>query len=476
MRNSKLYSILEHFDKYEQNHCRKYISSPYFNKDKTLLNLFNYLTSDIDKHKSNGHAKNELSKEKVWSKLKTGREYDDVRFRKYCSDLLKLVEGFLAQKVFEEKELSKANLLMEAVKRKKLVKLYKSTLRTARRLSDQLPYRSAPFYYHQYEIENNYYRLTQFEIKRSDKSNEEEISRNLDYFYLAEKLRLYCSVLSRQNVSSHTYELAFADKIIALVEQNNFDDIPPIAIYYQIFLVQTNSSEEHYFKFKELLEKYVLLFPPNEGYIIYTYALNYCIHKVNKGNQKFSEELFSIYRTGIENEILLEDGNLSPWHFQNIIMSALRLGKYEWAKQFVEDYQQKLPESFRENAYTYSLAQVYFYQKKHDKVIQLLQEVEYEDVSYNLRSKAMLIATYYETDELEPLYSLFESFRAYLNRHKDIPPQRRNNYSNLIKFTKKLTKMLPRDKKSLEKLKQEIRSTKNIASKGWLIEKIAELE
>lgn len=476
MRNSKLYSILEHFDKYEQNRCRKYINSPYFNKDENQSILFDFLIQDINKHCLNGGPKKEMDKEKIWNKLKISYKYDDVRFRKYCSDLLKLVEGFLSQKIFEEKELSKANFLMEAVERKKLVKLYNSTLKTARRLSDQLPFRAASFYYHQYEIENNYYKLTQFGIKRSDKSNEEEIARNLDCFYLAEKLRLFCSVLSRQNVSSHTYDLAYLDEIISLVEKNNFDNIPPIAVYYQIYLIQTNPNEEHYFKFKDLLEKYVLLFPPSEGYIIYTYALNYCIRKINKGNQRFLNELFAIYKTGIENEIIYEEGMLSPWKFQNIVVTALRLGKYDWARKFVEGYQEKLPASFRENAYTYSLAQVYFYQKQYEKVIRLLQTIEYEDFNYNLGSKAMLLATYYETDEIEPLFSLFESFRAYLNRHKDIPPQRRKNYANLIKFTKKLTKMLPSDKKAIEKLKEEISATKNIASVGWLKEKIAELE
>ena len=122
------------------------------------------------------------------------------------------------------------------------------------------------------------------------------------------------------------------------------------------------------------------------------------------------------------------------------------------------------------------MAQLYFYQKKHEKVIAQLQEVEYEDVSYNLGSKAMLLATYYETNEMDALYFLFESFRAYLNRHKDIPPQRRENYGNLIKFTKRLTKIMPGDQKAIDKLKTEVSSTKNIASASWLRNKIAELE
>ena len=155
---------------------------------------------------------------------------------------------------------------------------------------------------------------------------------------------------------------------------------------------------------------------------------------------------------------------------------ALRLGKYDWTEKFIKDYQDSLPESSRENAVTYNLAQVYFYQKRHEEVIKLLQTVEYDDVAYNLGSKSMLLATYYETDEIEPLYSLFESFRAFLNRHKDIPAERRESYLNLIKFTKKLTRIVPGEKRELEKIRDDAERIKNIASFNWLQEKIAELE
>ena len=69
-----------------------------------------------------------------------------------------------------------------------------------------------------------------------------------------------------------------------------------------------------------------------------------------------------------------------------------------------------------------------------------------------------------------------ESFRAFLNRHKEIPPQRRKNYLNLIKFTKKLTKIIPGDKKTIEKVRKEIEQTPALVNTDWLKEKITELE
>lgn len=472
MYNSKLYAILEHFDKYEQNRCRKYIQSPYFNRSEELVELFDLLVSAI-----NGENGVKLEKEYLWKKIQPGKEYDDVRFRKYGSDLLKLIEGYLALQAFEENPLHQATYLMEAISRRKLKKLNSTAIRTSRRLSSQQKYKPSSYYYYQYEVEKNLYQLTDSDLKRSRRNNVEEIANNLDRFYISEKLKYYCLVLMQQFYISQEYEILFIEEIISQIQKYRFDDIPPIAVYYQIYLTLSDSNnEKHYFELIRVLQKHGTQFPPDEAYNIYTYALNYCIRKVNKGHQQFLDEYFKLYQYLLREEIIFIDGELSPWDFKNITFAALRLGKFDWVEEFIGTYKNRLKENYRDNAVTFNLARVYWYQKKHEKVIELLREVEYEDVAYNLSSKAMLLATYYETDEIEALYSLMESFRTFLNRHKDIPEQRRRNYKNLIRFTKKLTKIRPGDNTSIEKLKKDIEQTKGLADAKWLKEKIAEIE
>jgi len=476
MRNSKLYSILEQFDKYEQNRCRKFLQSPYFNRDEAIVAIFDLLVEDI-----NNGKKNCIEKQHIWEQIHLDAPYDDVRFRKYASDLTKLIEDFLCQQMYEHNPLQKANHLIEAVAEKKIEKLYNSSVRLAKRVSEKYPYRSADFYYENYAIENSYYNLVDYDTRRTEKSNFEEISRNLDYFYLGAKIKILCGIISRQSViASHDYEILIKDEVLSHIQKNltHYEAIPPIILYYQIYQMYLEpENEEHYFKLKNLLDKYALLFPKEEANVeFYQNAQNYCIRKLNQGNKKFVRELFNLYKDMIAKEILIVDGELSPWYFRNINTIALRLGEYEWTESFIQEYQKFLPENMRENAVSFNLAQVYFYQKKYNEVVQLLQRVEFDDFTYNLNSKAMLLAIYYETDELEPLYSLFDSFRTYLNRHKDIPLPRRQAFGNLIKYTRNLTKILPGDTKAIQKLKKELEANKNVASHGWLLRKIAELE
>jgi hypothetical protein len=88
----------------------------------------------------------------------------------------------------------------------------------------------------------------------------------------------------------------------------------------------------------------------------------------------------------------------------------------------------------------------------------------------------MLIGTYYETDEIKPLYSLLDSFGVFLNRHKKtIPDNRRKNYKMYIKFVKKLVNVNSRDKSSVKKLQKEIENTEDFPDKQWILEKVKEL-
>ena len=115
MTDSKIYNVLTHFDKVEQNRLRKYIRSPYFNANEALMIFYDILSEHIN---ANGKA-DFLTKEIIWTQLYKNETFNDVRFRKLSSDLLKLVEGFLAQKVYDENSLQQASFLLEAIGKKK---------------------------------------------------------------------------------------------------------------------------------------------------------------------------------------------------------------------------------------------------------------------------------------------------------------------------------------------------------------------
>ena len=119
---------------------------------------------------------------------------------------------------------------------------------------------------------------------------------------------------------------------------------------------------------------------------------------------------------------------------------------------------------------------LYFYKKDYQRVIEQLSKVEYEDFTYNLNSKTLLMASYYELDEFDALNSLLDTFRLYVQRNKKLTKGKGSHYQNTIALVRKLMKIKLGDTKQIEKLTSEVESTQGVVSKNWILEKLAALK
>lgn len=474
MRSTKLYQTLVQLTVYERNSFNKYLKSPYFNKNEKLIQLFEHLDQLI-----RGSEEVEISKEELWGKI-SDVPFQDVKFRKASSDLLKLLEDFLALENYKSHPFFQSKHLLEALSNKKLEHLYKSSLSKAERLSEQRLERSSDYHHFNYEVSKHEYNLTTEFAKKQAKSfnipkqNIEALLRNLDHFYITEKLRYYCTILSWKKLTNYDAELLLMEEILETVESKNLVEIPSIGVYYDILMtMQDPEDESHYYSLKEKVKSLVDLFPDHEVRDIYDSLVSYCIQRVNKGHYQFQREVFEIYKEILRSEVLFVDGNITPTTYRNIVFFALRVQEYDWAEDFANQYVGRLKEVYQINALNFSLARIYFYRKQYEDVISYLQQVDYEDIWYNLNSRTLLIAAYYELDEYDALESLLGSFKVYISRNNSIPESRQRNYLNLIKYIGQLYKLLPSEKQKLAKLKTSIENNPMV-NKPWILQKLGE--
>ena len=471
MKDSKLIKTLIHLDKTERNRFKKILISPFFNSDENLVSIFDFIEIHIDKNP------NELPEKQVlWKKIFRGIPFDDIRLRKYFSDLFKLLTKFLSFDLYQRDPLVQDLYLLEVINERKLTNLSKSSVKNARIHLESNVLRHSQAYLQRYALERNNYEILNLEGDRNIRSNIEEINESLDIFYLSEKLRLFCNEFELRNLAIHTYKLTYIDEVKNMINSRGYENVPSIMLYSKLLNLYADSdNEDNYFSLRQSVSENNLLFPKKELAEIYSTIINYCSIQINKGNSKFLAQLFDFYKEVVSQDILLEDQSFSPYHFKNIVVIGLRLKEFNWIEAFITDYAPLLPENQRDNSLSFNLAQLYFYQKKYDLVIKTLQSVEYDDYIYNLNSKTMLICTYYDTGETDALFFLLDSFRAFLNRNNHIPDNRKELYRNFVSIAKKLAKMTPKDEKAKQKLTLELEQTKNVASKNWLLEKLAEL-
>ncbi len=162
---------------------------------------------------------------------------------------------------------------------------------------------------------------------------------------------------------------------------------------------------------------------------------------------------------------------LSKFTYNNILMLAIGLQEWEWAKQFLDDYRHALPATERDNLYRYNLAILHFRQGAYAQAMERLRRVTFSDVLYNLNARAMLLRTYYELEEYDALFALLESFEAYIRRQKGMG-YHRSHYQALLQFTRRLLDLPKGEKEASAQLKADIEAAPATAERAWLLSKL----
>ncbi|MEO0733948.1 MAG: hypothetical protein AAFZ52_14010 [Bacteroidota bacterium] len=446
------------------------IASPFFSGNADLLAFFTEITTRLQKNAS-------LDKRELWGAVLGKRKaFNDVRFRKYTSDLFKLVREFLVQETLSDDPALKRYLYLAALEKQNPDKLIRDIERNWDTLSMTGQSYESDNYLFGHLLEYRKYFLLNYEHKPYERANIEAISTNLDIYYIVIKLRIAVSAISRTQNEKHHYHLQLVPDIIRFLDhQQTYLDHPIVAVHYYMYKMYVGAeNHEAYYKYKDIIMTRTDDVVGETAYELFQPALNYSRRRINEGVQKFLSEYLEVYRYALERGLVYDDGILDPSQFRNTILIALRHGDYDWTESYIHNYQDRLPEKQRQNAVNYNSATLYFYQKNYDKALDYLRDVEYENTTYNLNAKTMLLAIYYETEADIALDSLFDSFTAYLNRHKELPATAQKAYRNLVSFTRRLTRMLPGDREVIDQLKADLAQKKYVASRPWLEEKIAE--
>jgi len=468
--SSKLYDYFNKMNVYELNRFCKFIQSPYFNLDERLMQLTQTL---LPCFKSSTQYK--ADEKTIWKRISKSK-FNRIKFNRLFSDLVKKAEQFLVIEKLQQKPAAYDSHLLQLMNERKLDKHFPEALTVAIKKHQLHEMRDSHFYFGQFQLEAQHNLFLENKNLRTSDKNIHEAINALDAFYLINKLQYCAALLHYKNFLTIETDVLLLSEILSLLKQKSFTHIPAVDIYHHILLTMLEpEKEKHFEKLKSLLVLHQSLFKHDELKNMFLFAMNYCIRNINLGKTEYLRELFLLYKQSLENDLMLEDGYISPWDYKNIITVGLRLKEFKWTERFINGYKNQIEKKYRSNAYTFNLAKYYFALNQYDKVLPLLQDVKYEDIFYQLDSKTTLMKIFYEQSEYSALSSLKESFLTLVRRKKVISEQNRVNYKNFIRWVIKLSRAEVRDKKEMKRLRSEIESATNVADKGWIKEKVDEL-
>jgi hypothetical protein len=475
MLSDKLVTLLRTFEKVDLNRLRKLVASPYFNDEPDALRLFDICHAAL---KKSPEALSKLTKEQVWKKLCPALPYDDAHLRRMTSDLNQLAIKFRALEQREREPLEDWLFEQKALEAAGLDKHLAGIERQITRHIEHSTARNTEFYHlafrYHWNIFNRSYRVvaaTDYMAKLLP------ANKALESFYVTQKLKMYVAWLSYRQFRSTDKVLPLPPGFWENIDQEGFSDIPMIGIYRQVVQILTEPDDESLFEgLLTDLERMGNALAPEDYRECCYIAQNYCALKINQGKSEYYGKAFVIFKTMVERDVLLEEGQLAEGVYKNIITTGLRADAFVWVENFIEEYSWYLPPAIRENARTFNLANLYSHLKQYNRALEVLRNVEYSDVTYALGAKTILLRIYYEQNEYLALDSLIDSFRIYLRRNKQISKNLQKEYNNFLNLVKKLTTLRVGDKKALSEFRTKVVATSYNTPKKWLLAKILELE
>ncbi len=473
MRDSKLVKNLKKLDGKTRQRFKVYVNSPYFNQHKKTKQLLQYLYQYMDKNEK------KLDRQLVFKKLFPEDDYSEQLLFDTMSSLKKLLHGFLAQQRYEDRPFAEELYLLEYAYYHNQFDLLTNRAKHLDRRLNNYPFRDSDHYHARFRYLNT---MAYYQVHHEDRSKTERLQAlndHLDRYYLLEKLRHSCQLVTNELLINSKFEYTFLEEVLEYYreKQHRFVEDLSIHLYYTILMsLREDEKPEHYQELKRLLKEQVDRLSPREKSDLYSYANNYCVRQINKGYRDFQKELFELYQEGLSNGLIFTNGLLNEWNYKNITVLGCILGEFEWTENFLETFKERLPEKPRANSYNYNMAHLNYSKHNYSEALDHLLLVRFSDVKYHLNYNNLLLATYYALGDTEALMSLLDTFRIYVIRNRKMTVDLKKQYTNFLRYAKKLTqiKQLPRSfggsskEEKFAALYMQIRQAENIVNRYWL--------
>lgn len=300
----------------------------------------------------------------------------------------------------------------------------------------------------------------------------QEISDALDTLYLAQKLRHACTQLSHQAVYRSSYGQGLLPYVLDQVENGGYLSVPAVALYYYCYRFMTEQYSLAYFRqFRTELLKNEARFPAHELKTLYLFATNFCIRKLNEGNEPFVREGWDIYQEGLARGFLVEHGRISAFTFNNIVAFGIKLEVYGEVEAFIEQYRGFLDPAQQQRFVDFNRARLEYKRGNLSEALRLLQTADFKDLVNNLIAKTLLIKIYFQLREFEILDSHLDSFRQFISR-RELSDYHRLNYSNIIGIVRKMMALSPKDRAGKKALAEKVRATEVLTEREWILEQL----
>ena len=485
MYNSRLIKILQVFTPAELKEFRKFIESPFFNKEGSyLIRFFDELRKGYPEFTGK-----DLQKEKLFKKLYSDKIYNDTTMRKLSSGIMKLIEEYLRYSAFRDNPDTADLLYIKKLREKRIEKLFESeSALLERKLSVIDNSVDSDYFRSRYKLELekiNFYLDFNHLIKKQQDSMQ-LVQNYIVYDSLVNLLDIGFNILvgittmyqGQKNLVLQILDKIDLNLVDSMLRKESPELYPVFELFSKRYLSFKNFDDDNsYYEYKKIAFDNMSLLTWENQFTVFISLQNICVRKFVEGKRYFTGELHEVHIEMLKRGLYVQQkGDYMNIHtYRNIILTASNLGKFDWILNFMDEYLTKLLPEQQESLKAWTKALVMYNRKDFSGALKELQSVKNDHFLSKHEIKTMTMKMFYELSDFEPGISFAESYRKMVSNDKTYSEIHRNSYTNFSVLYLKLIKLKADNNiDEVPFLKKEIENTVT-NSKEWLLEKVNEL-
>lgn len=489
---TKFTELIKILTKKEWNKFGDYINSPIVNKQKKLVELYQFISKRFPLKKA--LLKTDilpiLYPNKSFNKNATITKQEDIQLRKLLFGFTSLIENFLIMLQQENDKIHSNRLLVDSLMSRKCYHLVEPIIRKSQQFLNTSDKETTKQFYQRYQIEESNLYMKVIQSNRSNEIPFKQVIESFTNYYLPNLLLYYNAAVNFERILNVKNEYPLMDTFIDYLDNNWQKHTPLTQVYYHLHKLLKGGKDAHdqYENLEEIMYSSIDMFDTTTNRQNFNFMLNYCTRQIKKLNLEYQEKKHRIYSVTIPLNIWNDGLYFSPHVFMNAIINACMTKRFEWAKETTEYLQNEFNPKYVPDITLIGEAYIFFHQKNYnDARLKLLEFQGKEDFFYVLASKLLWIQIYYDDpyygidDYRHPLINQLESLRSYLKRNTNMSERIKESYSNFMRFTSRLfriraSKAEGKDStKLVTRLKQDIEICENLVETTWLLDKANEL-
>ena len=478
MDGSKLIELIKTLTKEEMKSFGNYLLA-YNRESSGVVSLYKYL-----KKLYPDFPPKKIEKEFVYNKIADKKSFDSKRMRNLMSLLYLDLEKFLLGMEVNENEIERDFLLLKIFKKRKLDKQFFLKIDQLKKKWENIPNQGIDHYFNEFKLAQLYYFHPNVSLYEKTEVNINDLSDSLDKYYVAQKLYYLVSQFHRKGILSDPNEkrkILLVDEVNKIKDNELFQSNIHIEILGGFLDAYINKDFSKYNQLKNIYFSNIDLFSAIEQQDLFILLENHCNVNYLEGKPEFLKEIFELNKFVVEKNIILDDDIIANEIFRGVVQRGCSAKEFEWVRNFIDTYQNKLDEEKRADVVSLCRAILAFALGQFEETLQHLNTVKFQDALFGIQARCLMLQSYYELENCalesyeDAFINLSNAFSVFLSRNEMIAENVKKGSLNFIRFSKKLFNEKFAVDNSIPEIKKDMTDCVIVFNKNWLIEKVEEL-